>query len=449
LDLQILIQSLLQKIEQLEARVKILEAENALLKNKKNSNNSHIPPSQDQNRPRKNQSLRIPTDRKAGGQPGHEGTTLECRSKVDEIIKHSPGQCGSCGSNLSNYAEQLVSTRQLIDIPTIVLKCTAHQVYKKQCSCGHITISDFPKHVANPVQYGPNVESLVGYLHARQYLPYARTKEFLNDVMGLSISTGGINNILQRIAQKALPMYNTIKEKIAQATCIGTDETGVNINGKNHWAWTWQNDTLTYIVCAASRGFKTIQGAFENGLPNATLVHDRWPCHFQMNAKAHQICTAHLLRELNYINELYKDKCPWATAFKALLQDAILLKNELTTADYYYPNIKRQALFERLNQWLIYPINERHLKSKKLQKKLLAKQECILYFLLQSNVAPDNNGSERAIRNIKVKQKISGQFKTLESANIFAILRSVIDTAIKNGNNVLNALHLIATFGTE
>jgi transposase len=449
LDLQILIQTLLQKIEQLEARIKVLEAENVVLKNKKNSNNSHIPPSQDQNRPRKNQSLREPTDKKAGGQPGHEGTTLECRCTVDETIKHSPEQCSSCGCNLSNYAEQLVNTRQLIDIPTIVLKCTEHQVYKKQCSCGHTTISNFPKHVANPVQYGPNVESLVGYLHARQYLPYARTKEFLNDVMGLPISTGGINNILQRIAQKALPTYNTIKEKITQATCIGADETGININGKNHWAWTWQNDTLTYIVCAASRGFKTIQEVFENGLPNATLVHDRWPCHFQTMAKAHQICTAHLIRELNYINELYKDKCHWATAFKVLLQDAILLKKELTTADYYYPNIKRQALFERLNQWLIYPINEQHIKSKTLQKKLLAKQECILYFLLQSNVAPNNNGSERAIRNIKVKQKISGQFKTLQSANVFAILRSVIDTTIKNGKNVLNALHLIATFGTE
>ena len=449
MDLQILIQTLLQKIEQLEARVKILEAENALLKNKKNSNNSHIPPSQDQNRPRKNLSLRGPTDRKAGGQPGHEGATLECRSTVDEIIKHSPEQCSSCGNNLGNHPQQLVSSRQLIDIPTIVLNCIEHQVYKKQCSCGHTTISNFPKHVANPVQYGPNVESLVGYLYARQYLPYARTKEFLNDVMGLPISTGGINNILQRIAQKALPTYNTIKEKITQATCIGADETGININGKNHWAWTWQNNTLTYIVCAASRGFKTIQAVFENGLPNATLVHDRWPCHFQTNAKAHQICTAHLIRELNYINELYKDKCHWATAFKALLQDAILLKKELTTADYYYPNIKRQALFEKLDQWLLYSINERHKKSKKLQKKLLAKQECILYFLLQSNVAPDNNGSERAIRNIKVKQKISGQFKTLESANVFAILRSVIDTTVKNGNNVLNALHLIATFGTE
>ena len=121
MDLQILKQTLLHKIEQLEARIKVLEAENALLKNKKNSNNSHTPPSQYQNRPRKNQSLREPTDKKAGGQPGHEGITLECRSTVNETFKHNPEQCSNCGNNISDYKEQLVSTRQLIDIPTIVL----------------------------------------------------------------------------------------------------------------------------------------------------------------------------------------------------------------------------------------------------------------------------------------------------------------------------------------
>ena len=449
MDLQLLVQTLLQKIEQLEARIKILEAENAILRNKKNSGNSHIPPSQDQNRIKKNQSLREPTTKKVGGQPGHEGTTLACSKVVDIIIKHSPAQCNGCHGNLDNSTEQLISTRQLIDIPPIALQVIEHQVYKKQCSCGHTTVSAFPKHVAAAVQYGPNVESLIGYLHARQYLPYERTKEFLNDVMGLSISTGGINNILLRIAQKALPMYNTIKQKIEQASVVGADETGVNINGKNNWAWTWQNDKLTYIVCAASRGFKTIQNVFEKGLPNATLVHDRWPCHFQTNAKAHQICTAHLLRELNYINELYKDTCVWAKEFKALLIEAINLKKELVTADYYYPNKKRAALFEQLHYWLRQPIEEQHIKAKKLQKKLLAKQDCILNFLVQSNVTPDNNGAERAIRNIKVKQKISGQFKNLQSANVFAVLRSIIDTTIKNGNGVLSTLHLIATFGTE
>lgn len=420
-----------------------------VFKNKKNSSNSSIPPSQDQNRPKKNQSLREPTNRKAGGQPGHEGTTLQCSSEVDEVIKHSPDCCSNCGNNLSNDNAVLVSTRQLLDIPPIVLKCIEHQIYKNQCSCGYTMQGSFPKHVASAVQYGPNVETLVSYLHARQYMPYGRMQEFLKDVMGLPLSTGGIYNILQRMAKKAMSSYEQIKEKIEQATCVGADETGININGKNHWAWTWQNSKLTYILCAAGRGYQTIKDAFENGLPNAVLVHDRWPCHFQMIAKGHQVCCAHLLRDLNYIKELYKDKCEWANQFKILLQDAIQLKKSYTTADYYYPDIRRECLFEKLDKLLLYPIEEDHKKAKTLLKKLSAKRDCILCFLLKSNVPPDNNGSERAIRNIKVKQKISGQFKSLANANVFAILRSVIDTTIKSGNNVLTALHLIATFGTE
>ncbi|HUZ61225.1 MAG TPA: transposase [Hanamia sp.] len=133
-----------------------------------------------------------------------------------------------------------------------------------------------------------------------------------------------------------------------------------------------------------------------------------------------------------------------------MLQEAIQLKKEFSPADYYYcPNEKRQVLFDKLEQWLHYPIPDDYPQSKSLQKSLLAKQDCILYFLLQPNVPPHNNGSEKTIRNVKVKQKISGQFKSIDNANVFAILRSVIDTTIKSSQNVLNSLFLIATFGTE
>ncbi len=438
-----------QLIDAQSIQIKKLEELNALSKNKKNSNNSHIPPSKDENRVKKNQSLREKTDRKAGGQPGHEGTTLECSSQVDEVIKHSPVFCNCCGNDLSTATEIFTASRQIVDIPPIILKRIEHQVFKKQCSCGHTTQICFPLYIANPVQYGPNVEALVGYLHTRQYLPYGRMQEFLKDVMGLPVSTGGINNILQRLAKKAMPFYDKIKERIEQATCIGTDETGQNINGKKYWMWTWQNNKLTYMLSSESRGFKTIEEVFENGLPNAVLVHDRWACHFKMDAKGHQMCIAHLLRDLNYINELYDKKCGWPGNLKILLQQAIQLKKELGADDYYCPNVKRQILFDKLEQLLHYPIHEDYPKSKSLQKKLLAKHNCVLYFLLQPNVPPDNNGSERAIRNLKVKQKISGHFKSTEGANGFAVLRSVIDTTIKAGQNVLNALFLIATFGTE
>jgi len=436
-------------IDAQSCQIKNLETEIALLKNRKNSNNSHIPPSKDENRAKKNQSLREKTDRKPGGQPGHEGTTLECSNEVDEVIKHSPEFCSCCGNDLSTTVETLICSRQLLDVPPIMLKRIEHQIFKKQCSCGHTMESNFPQYIANPVQYGPNVEALVGYLHTRQYLPYGRMQEFLKDVMGLPVSTGGINNILQRLAKKATPFYDNIKERVQQATCIGTDETGLNIDSKKHWMWVWQNNKLTYLLSSDSRGFKTIEEAFENGLPNTALVHDRWACHFQTDAKAHQICTAHLLRDLNYINDLYGKKCDWVSNLKTLLQEALQLKKELTIDDYYCPNAKRQILFDKLKQLLRYPMHQDYPKSKTLQKKLLAKQHCILYFLLQPNVPPDNNGSERAIRNVKVKQKISGQFKSTDSANMFATLRSVIDTTIKSGQNVLNTLFLIATFGTE
>ena len=432
-----------------ETKIKTLEAELATYKHKKNSSNSHIPPSQDQFRAKKNQSLREPTSKKVGGQVGHEGNTLQRKEFPDKIVKHSPKTCVCCSASLATCTEELVSTRQVFDIPPIVVKCTEHQTYKKKCSCGYITEASFPLHVAAPVQYGENVESMIAYLHTRQYLPYQRMQELLNTVMGLAISTGGINNILKRFAKKATPLYDIIKEKIKAATVVGVDETGININGKTNWGWTWQNSTLTYIVFAVSRGFKTVLEVFPNGLLNVVLVQDRWACHFKTPAKAHQMCTAHLLRDINYINELYENKCEWATEFKALLLEAINLKKELKIIDYYHHNIKRQAVFEKMQLCLTRPIASEHIKAVKLQKTMLARKDCILNFLLYFNVPPDNNGSERAIRNIKVKQKVSGQFKNLEAANIFAVIRSIIDTTIKNGQNVFSALRLIANYGTE
>lgn len=430
----------------LNQQVSILQTELAVLKNKKNSNNSHTPPSKDENRVKKNQSLRKPTDLKIGGQPGHEGKTLECRSVVDEVVKHSPNFCNGCGNDLTATAGIFVASRQVLDIPPIVLQCTEHQVYKKMCSCGHTMQGTFPAYANAAIQYGPNTEALVGYMHTRQYLPYQRMKEFLQDVMKLPVSTGGINNILQRLAGKATPVYEQIKQRIQQATVVGADETSVNINGKLNWIWAWQNDALTYLVASDNRGFKTIEATFTDGLPNAVLNHDRYAAHFKMDAGHHQICTAHLLRDFNYLDELYHVKSSWAKDFKQLLSEAIVLKKQLSVADYYQPLPHRDKLFNRLNYLLHYIINADCKKAISLQKKLLSQQDCILYFLLHPNVPPDNNGSERAIRNVKVKQKISGQYKSMDGANIFAILRSVIDTAIKSGQNALNAFYTIAAF---
>lgn len=455
MDTNLIIQNLIANIQSqgkiidgLITRVQTLEAELATYKNKKNSNNSHTPPSKDENRPMKNQSLREKSDKKVGGQYGHEGKTLQCSTIIDVVVEHKPNYCNCCGQDLTQVPEALIETRQVIDIPIIKPVCTEHRIYRKTCSCGHNMDSNFPSHLIAKVQYGAGVEALAGYLHARQYLPYQRMKEFFCDVMGVDVSVGGINHILKRLTQKALPHYEQIKERIYQSVFIGTDETGVKVNGQKNWMWTWQNDDLTFIVHSDNRGFKTIEDTFINGLPNATLQHDRFACHFNCNAMHHQICMSHLLRDLQYIIELYPG-CEWAIEMKCLIIEALQLKKELTPCGYYGQCDERQRLMSKLEELLRLTLDENHSKARTLQKNLLKHQQYILYFLYHSKVPPDNNGAERAIRNVKVKQKISGQFKSEKGAISFATLRSVIDTTIKSGQNVLKALSLIAKLGTE
>ena len=456
MDTKILIEALLRDVKNLTATVTKLVEENRLLgielasyKNKKNSGNSHLPPSHDQNRPKKNQSLRTKSGKKPGGQAGHEGSTLACSTTPDEVIEHQPAYCNYCGNDLSNITATIIESRQVIDIPVIKTTCVEHRIYQKKCSCGHCMQSKFPDHVAANIQYGPVAESLVGYLHARQYMPYKRMKEFFTDAFHLSISEGGIASVLQRFVKKALPHYDTIKQRIEAASYVGSDETSMAVNGEKHWAWTWQNSDLTFIACTDNRGFKTIEQYFPEGLPNSIVGHDRYAAHFNCQAKQHQICIAHLLRDLQYITELYDSTCNWAVQMKGLILLALRLKAMLTIPDYYGTNEKRNDLEKTMAILLQTNLDEAHSKAKTLQKNLRKHQQNIFTFLWHAHVPPDNNGSERAIRNIKVKQKISGQFKSPNSANGFAIIRSIIDTTIKSGQNVLEALTLIAKLGTE
>ena len=447
MDSDLIKEELIAIIVKLEAKIKQLEEELAYYKNPKNSTNSHLPPSKDDNRPLKNQSLREPSERRPGGQPGHPGTTLEFSNQVDRVVEHQPNFCKCCSKDLSDVMGVLVDQRQIIDIPPIKPERIEHRVYRKTCSCGHVNESEFPFHIKSKVQYGSRVEAFIAYLHTRQYLPFNRMKELFSDMMNLPISEGGIHHLLQRFTQKSFPIYQQIKERIENAAVLGTDETGAKVNGKKHWFWAWQNDQLTFIVHSDNRGFKTITDTFKNGLRKAVLVHDRWASHFQCIANYHQLCTAHLLRELIYIEELYQSD--WANQLKILLYKALELKKELNQSDYFNENIQRQTLKQNLFELLQSNIPQHHKKAKTLQKKLIKYQSYILYFLYHPKVPPDNNGSERAIRNIKVKQKISGQFKSAKGADCFAIIRSVVDTTKKSKQNILNALVLIAHEVTE
>jgi len=455
-ELFIKINQLTLRLEKAEKEIILLRKENKKLKdrlskyeNPKNSSNSSIPPSKDENRPMRNQSLREKSDRKPGGQPGREGNTLKMVSNPDIVQKHIPEFCSCCGKDLSHVPSIESARRQVIDIPVIQVHVTEHQTYSKTCQCGHITISDFPSQANAPVSYGNNIESLIGYLHSRQFISFRRMQELINHVFHLPISEGGIHYLLNKLALKAQPGYELIRQKLISTpkAMIGADETGVKVDGKKHWAWVWQNDDATFISITDNRGQRSITENFEKGFKNAVLVHDCWQSHFNTIAASHQICLSHLLRDLKYLSQRYKHT--WSEECKTLLMDAIELKRKMVLSDYYTQNPERALLKDRLNSLLDYPLPVKHEESITFQKRLIKYREFIFTFLNNPEVPPDNNSSERAIRNIKVKQKVSGQFKSPNGAFIFSVLRSITDTMIKNKQNVVESLNLIANLHTD
>lgn len=448
------VQLLLKRTEALEKQVKELTKENKRLEerlakyeNPKNSGNSSMPPSKDENRPKPNQSLRESTGKKPGGQKGRKGKTLEMISDPDKVIELRPSYCRKCGLDLEGSLAQKEQSRQVVDIPLIKALFIEYQTFSKVCACGCQTVADFPEQVNNPISYGQNIEALIGYYHARQFLPFKRMQEMFNDIFNIKISEGGIHYLLNRFSDKVSPMYQIIKERIAESKVVGADETGVKVNGEKHWFWTWQSKNLTFIAHSENRKASTIEKHFPNGFPHSTLVHDGWKPQINTVAQNHQTCLAHLQRHLKYLKQLYKNN-EWATQFLKLLYDSLDLKQKMYCQNSSF-NIERHKIIQRLDGLLSQPPDKSDKKVYTFYKRMCKERQHLFIFLFIEQVPADNNASERAIRNVKVKQKISGHFKIAETANNFAKIRSVIDTAIKNGCNVLESLSLIAILETQ
>lgn len=466
-DLEALIEKLMMRVDYLESesikdktkiktmeaelindkfRIKSLEDELAEYKNPKNSGNSSIPPSKDENRVRGNQSLREPSGKKSGGQSGHKGNSLSMVSNPDKIIKQMPVLCTHCGNGLSGIDAVFVSKRQVIEIPPIKPIYVQYETYQKQCSCGQVCSGAFPEHIKAPVQYGSSVASLISYLSVRHYIPYKRTCEIFKDLFNIPLSEGSIANMLEGMAEKLQPTYLQIKTLVEKSSCVGADETGGVVNGLKAWFWVWQDRLNTYIALARSRGEKVREEHFANGFPNAVLNSDAYAVHLSTPCQAHQLCLAHLMRELNYFIETYPLN-PWPDKLKTLFTDAMKLKSGMTQNDYRY-SPERNKILEQLTILLkIPPASQGKLCA--FYKRMVKNKHSLFNFLHYPEVKPHNNDSEKGIRNIKVKQKVSGQFKTFNGGQNFAVIRSVIDTWLKRCWNIWEAFDIMPDLTPE
>lgn len=431
----------------LKVIIEKLIAEIELLRNGRKSFTSSTPPSQDIGRSNA-KSLREPSDKPSGGQKGHQGKTLLMTDTPDQIIDYVPRFCNKCGWDMSDVESIMVERKQEIEIPPIRAQYIEHRSYEKQCSCcGEKVNSSLPTHLKSSIQYGTSVSSAIGYLSVYQYLPYKRLTALLEGFYQLQISEGTVQNILDKLSNNAIPAYKQIHQKLSKSEVVGADETGTSIANRKGWFFTWQNETLTYLTASFSRGYNTIENIFPNGLLKTVLVSDSWAAQLKTPTQQKQLCTAHLLRELkNFETAL---NCHWSKSVKQLLQDAIEIKRNLKSTDYSPSNPQVQRIEKRLDSLLSVDLSDSHKKVQAFIKRLKKYRYSLLTFLYYNKVPPDNNSSERAVRNLKVKNKISGCFRSEKGANQFAILRSVTDTANKNNCSIFDAFKLISTLRAE
>lgn len=423
-----------------------------------NSHNSSWPSSRDKGRQKpKTKSLRPQTERKAGGQEGHKGHTLEFNLEPDVIEVHRPAQCEHC---LAPLAEEIAASeivkRQVFELPPLRFLTIEHQAETIVCPCcGEANTGEFPADVTNPVQYGSQVKRLSIYLRNEQFIPYERERQMLADLFELPISTGSLQNFLETAAENVKPATEAIKEAVKKAEVGHADETGFYINGKRAWLHTVSTPELTYYEPHQSRGKK---GTDAIGiLPEFTgiLLHDNWATYFKYQLLRHALCNAHHLRELTALVE--NDQQQWAALMIACLLSAKQLVAEAYQAgetELLVEQVQRiQQVYDAIVAFGLAenPLPDEHpppitrgrrkkTKARNLVERFDKHQEAILRFVHDFKVPFDNNLAERDIRMMKVQQKISGTFRSWEGAEQFCSLRTYISTIRKQGLNVWEAL---------
>lgn len=447
-EVKLVLAEAIEMLDQQSELIESLEKENKELKDiisktkgelpKKDSSNSNLPPSKDIPRPDRRRSLREKSSRNSGGQTGHKGYTLDFRESPGQVIAVHIDRCKKCGARLDRNKAILNASRQQIEIPSIEPIVKQYDTFSNACACGCSNVAQFPAGIKSNVQYGPRVRSMINYLSIRQYIPYNRIQEMLGDCFKLPISQGTIYNTLERTAVKTKGIFESIKAYLEQSTWLGSDETGIYVNGKNWYNWVWQNKKVTYIRATPNRRKDQITTFFEQGFPSAILSSDQYAAQLSTPAKGHQICFPHLYRRLAYLQQA--EPSQWLVDIKKTLKYAEQLKK-------LKPQRKRSEgiaslLEDQLNQLLLVQLNRNKQKqSRTFQKSLIKHRHAIFTFLYHREVPPDNNSSEQAIRNAKVKMKVSGFFKSQQQT--YAQLRSIIDTLIKNNKPILHSLHKI------
>jgi transposase len=427
----------------------------------KNSRNSSKPPSSDGLKKPRTRSLRKPGQRPNGGQPGHPGQTLHQVEHPDHVKVYDVNVCQQCRSCLDEVEEERREKRQVFDIPALHIEVTEHQSVVKVCPhCGRENMAGFPSEVSHPAQYGPSVKAHAVYLSNYHYLSLERTAQFFEDVFGHHVSEGVIVTANVVGSEQVRPSNEAVKQRLIESDVVDFDESGLRVAGKGQWLHVSSTAELTYYGIHEKRGQAGMDAIGILPEFHGTAVHDHWKPYFTYTECDHSLCNAHHLRELEFVSKQYGQ--PWAEEMSELLKDiwkdvkatqssshsdhlAHLDAEKLRTYEARYDEILEEGF--RANPPPVEDEQQPKKRGRRKQsppKNLLDRLQKytseVLRFMYDFRVPFDNNQGERDIRMAKVKQKVSGSFRTTAGAEQFCRIRGYISTVRKHGVNVLDAL---------
>jgi transposase len=432
-----------ERIAELERQLVELQAEiRRLSAPKKTSENSSVPPSVGFKADRMERRRR-----RRGTRRGHAGTS-RLRQTPDVIVRCRPSTCQGCGEPLPLAGQRRVGRSQIVELPPVRPVVIEGWQYMARCrGCGTRTKGAYPAGLEPTRTFGPGIEALLGYFHERHHVGYERLGEVCQEVFGLTISEGGIDQVLRRLAERARPTYEAIGAQVRAGPVIGSDETSARVAGRNAWHWVFQTPDASYHVIVRRRNADVI-AAFLGATRSESWVSDLWSPQVKVDAGTHQICLAHQIRNLTYAAEAdgYTGLV-WAVELRHLFGRAIHLhaiRATITPASFTLRRRRIENAVDRLVFRTFLPDHPDTANARRLQARYREHRASLFVFFDHPDVPPTNNASEQDLRPSVIHRKVTGGYRSWAGAEVSAILTTLFATARKQGQSFLALLRSIA-----